>query len=73
MEQDQGGCGDVAEAPGTAAVAAQGLVTGLKQGVRAFTQATRGAVEGVVGLLIDGQLPSLGFLNGIVKVSGSPS
>lgn len=56
MEQDQCGGGDAADSPGAAAVAVQHLVAGLQQRVRGFAQAAQGAVDGVVGLLVGGQV-----------------
>src|SRR5512143_1745877 len=62
MKQDEGGSDDLADAPGAAAVAAQDLVGGLEQGVRAFAEAAQGALDGVEGLLVHGQRAALGFL-----------
>lgn len=73
VEQDQGGCDDVAEAPGAAAVAAQGFVGGLEQRIGAFAEAAQGTVDGVVGLLVDGELTALQLLERDRKVPGSPS
>jgi len=53
--QGQGGGGDVAGAPGAAAVAARRREGGLGQGAGAFAEAAQRAVNGVVGLLVDGQ------------------
>ena len=62
MKQDQGGCDDGTQAPGTAAVMAQGRVGRLDQRVSAFAEAAQGAVDRVVGPLVDGEIPALGFL-----------
>jgi hypothetical protein len=53
---------DAAESPGAAAVAAQGLIAGLEQGIGALAQAAQGAVYGVLCLLVDRQLPVFGLL-----------
>ena len=58
MKQDQGGCDDGTQAPGTAAVMTQGLVGRLDQ----RAGAAQGAVDRVVGPLVDGEIPALGFL-----------
>jgi len=63
VEQDQCGGDDVADAPGAAAPAAQRFEAGLEQAVGAFAEAAQGAVDGVVGLLVDGQLAAGGFLD----------
>lgn len=73
VQEDQCGCDGATEAPRVAAVAAEGLVGGLEQRVGAFAEAAQRTGEGVVGLLVGVSCPSLGFLNGIVKVSVSPS
>jgi hypothetical protein len=56
LEQDQRGGDDVAEPPGAAAVAAQRLEGGLEQGVGAFAEAAQRSVDGVVGLLVGGDV-----------------
>jgi hypothetical protein len=63
MEQDQRGGDDVADAPGAAAPAAERLEAGLEQAVGAFAEAAQGAMDGVVGLLVRGQLATGGFLD----------
>lgn len=55
VEQDQGRGDDVAEAPGAAAVAVEGFVAGLSSELARSTEAAECAVEGVVGLLVDGE------------------
>ena len=63
VEQDEGCGDDVAQAPGAAAVAAQDLVGGLEEGVGSFAEAAQGAVDGVVALLVDGQILAGGLLD----------
>ena len=62
VQQDQRCGDDPAETPGAAAVAAQRLVCGLEQRVCPLTEASKGSVDGVISLLINSQLPALGFL-----------
>ena len=73
VEHDERGGDDVADAPGAAAPAAERFEGGLEQAVSAFAQAAQGAVDGVVGLLVDGQLAVGGFLIGMRSRSASPS
>jgi hypothetical protein len=61
---------DVADAPGAAAPAAQCLEAGREQGVGALTQGAQGAVDGVVGLLIRGELAARGFLDRYAQQAG---
>ena len=63
VEHDERGGDDVADAPGAAAPAAERFEGGLEQAVSAFAQAAQGAVDGVVGLLVDGQLAVGGLLD----------
>ena len=63
VEQDQCRGDDVADAPGAASPAAQRLEARLQQRVGAFAQAAQGAVDGVVGLLIRGELATGEFLD----------
>ena len=63
VEQDQRRGDDGADAPGTAAPAAERLEGGLEQAVGAFAEAAQGAVDGVVGLLVDRQVAAGGFLD----------
>ena len=63
VEHDERGGDDVADAPGAATPAAERFEGGLEQAVGAFSQAAQGAVDGVVGLLVDGELAVGGLLD----------
>jgi hypothetical protein len=63
VEHDERGGDDLADPPWAAAPAAERFEAGFQQGVGAFSQAAQGAVDGVVGLLVDRQLAVGGFLD----------
>ena len=63
VEHDQCGRDDGADAPRAAAPPAQRPEGGLEQRVCAFAEAAQGAVDGVVGLLVDSQLAVGGLLD----------
>ena len=63
VEKDQCGGDDVADAPWTASPAAERLEGGLEQAVGALAERSQGAVDGVVGLLVDGQGTAGGLLD----------
>jgi hypothetical protein len=63
VEQDEGGGGDRADAPGAEADPAQGLEAGLEQRVAALGQRSGGRMQGVDGALIGGQGPVDGSLD----------
>ncbi len=55
VQQDEGGGGDGADAPGAEADPAQCLEGGLEQGVAAFGRGAGGRVQQVHGALVGGQ------------------
>ena len=63
VEQDEGGGGDRADAPGAEADPAQRLEGGLEQGVAAFGRSSGGRVQQVDAALIRGQPPLGGALD----------
>jgi hypothetical protein len=73
VEHDQCGRDDGADAPRAAAPPAQRPEGGLEQRVCAFAEAAQGAVDGVVGLLVDSQLAVGGLLDRMRSRSASPS
>jgi hypothetical protein len=55
VEQDEGGGGDGADAPGAQCDAPEGLEGGLEQGIPAFGERAGGGVQGLDGALIGGE------------------
>jgi hypothetical protein len=73
VQEDEGGGGDRADAPGTEADPAQRLEGGLEQGVAAFGRSAGGRVQQVDGALSAVSWRLVSCLIGMVSVARSPS